>query len=72
MRKDGAKSHRKALRLMHNLNNCVTALDGNLQFLEEVELPRAAVIEIIADLRKAVTATKQVAVGLSALAADLG
>ncbi|HEY4078245.1 MAG TPA: hypothetical protein VGM26_15045 [Rhizomicrobium sp.] len=57
---------------MHNLNNCVTALDGNLQFLEEVELPRAAVIEIIADLRKAVTATKQVAVGLSALAADLG
>jgi hypothetical protein len=72
MGKDGAESHRKALRLMHNLNNCVAALDGNLQFLEEVELPRATVIEVIADLRKAVTATKQVAVGLSALASDLG
>ena len=69
---DGADLQQKALRLMHNLNNCVAALDGNLQFLEEFELPHATTVEVIADLRKAVAAAKQVAIGLSALASDLG
>jgi hypothetical protein len=71
MGKGEAQLQNKTLQLMHNLNNCVAALDGNLQFLEEFELPRATVIEILADLRKAVTATKRVSIGLSALASDL-
>jgi hypothetical protein len=41
-----------ARTLAHDLNNYVTALDGNLQFLEQFDLPRATINEIAGEMRR--------------------
>jgi hypothetical protein len=71
MRAPRAELQRKARRLVHDLNNCITALDGNLQFLEQFDLPRTTIVEITLDLRNATAAAAGIAVRLATLAAEI-